>query len=597
MDEGNFGIIVGFVAFLALILIPTILMQYFSDTTVKAGYLFMIMTTWILGLLGLCLYPLDIGFSSAIPSMITIWRVLYWITFFLAWIVNPIIKEYWASGEFTRSARFHESLVRNTRYYLSLGCVGFIGIAWIWIDKKLTYSEIEGLIIGLCNLYSLFYITIILGKGLSNFPFYLWRARRVNLELSDLYIEALVLDDERYSLQIEMVSHKMNMLDIKRCFQEANKSQYVNHRIQMIMDSMPSDSEIQFQRHAMGVVDQEMWIRLTPAQCTTQTEMEIDAILSRLNSRTKRMCLHYERKVSQYEELVDKAEELLCQSGELSEDTLDDSGRGWFRSVSQSLVSSFRLPLFSMLSIISFIMSALFLCTELSTFFFGFMSTYHQMSLFGYVIRMFEGNVLWRTLSASVPLIYLALVFFWSYFQYKLPFRKKYYMYPRHSDTYSMLHLAQDNCRYQFSLCYHFYTLLQMNPTSYKDVSLNAFMGKMRSLRFLGTQFNNYGPLFIVLISTYHILLHFKIIRKPNLDFLLSNGARDTTRHTLLQDHDAIKTGKSLLDLSIRKRRTSRNEIMDSQQTPYPNLKKNKKKKENTRSVNGSISRYVYVEK
>lgn len=57
-----------------------------------------------LGFIGIILYPIDIGYSIedkvANSKLKVLWDIVYWVTFFLSWVIIPILMEYWASGEF-----------------------------------------------------------------------------------------------------------------------------------------------------------------------------------------------------------------------------------------------------------------------------------------------------------------------------------------------------------------------------------------------------------------------------------------------------------------------------------------------------------------
>ena len=94
-----------------------------------------------LGFIGIILYPIDIGYSIedkvANPKLKVLWDIVYWVTFFLSWVVIPILMEYWASGEFKAmyfmfTAFFHryrlkEALWVNALFYIIVGVVGGVG--------------------------------------------------------------------------------------------------------------------------------------------------------------------------------------------------------------------------------------------------------------------------------------------------------------------------------------------------------------------------------------------------------------------------------------------------------------------------------------
>ena len=43
------------------------------------------------------------------------WRLLYWITWFMAWVLLPTVSEWWAAGDFTWQARFWTAIRLNMR--------------------------------------------------------------------------------------------------------------------------------------------------------------------------------------------------------------------------------------------------------------------------------------------------------------------------------------------------------------------------------------------------------------------------------------------------------------------------------------------------
>lgn len=128
--------------------------RYYKEKSVSFLYSSTIYITWffilirlivrVLGFVGIILYPIDIGYcieeQVANSKLLTIWTVVYWVTFFLAWVYIPIMMEYWASGEFKRSYRivlsitcrfrFREALWVNAKFYIIVVIVAAVAGVW-----------------------------------------------------------------------------------------------------------------------------------------------------------------------------------------------------------------------------------------------------------------------------------------------------------------------------------------------------------------------------------------------------------------------------------------------------------------------------------
>lgn len=114
--------------------------------------------------------------------------------------------------------------------------------------------------------------------------------------------------------------------------------------------------------------------------------------------------------------------------------------------------------------------SSIVLFTELSSVIFKHFNKH--LSIFGYWINHVHSNSLLRTFAAAIPLLlcllhciicrYLFICFFRSFFLFKIPFVESYHLYHHHTDVYALSFNAYYLCRLQFSLCYHYFTLLQV---------------------------------------------------------------------------------------------------------------------------------------
>ena len=139
------------------------------------------------------------------------------------------------------------------------------------------------------------------------------------------------------------------------------------------------------------------------------------------------------------------------------------------------------------------------LITEVTTVI--FQKSDSSFSLIGLPLRWFKDSVFFRILFSGMSLMYLFVCFFRSWFLFRLPFVDTYGLYYRHTDVYALAFNAEYVCRIQFSLCYHFVMLLQLNESEVGSIALSSLLGQMKTIKFLGDEFNTYMPIVLVLTS------------------------------------------------------------------------------------------------
>ncbi|KAK2812649.1 hypothetical protein FQN50_001295 [Emmonsiellopsis sp. PD_5] len=127
------------------------------------------------------LVPVDISSSTEsdgvhrgiwLPDrvMLVSWRIAYWLTFVLTWIILPLLGEYIDSGYRTPKDRILYSLRSNGRYQLIvLGC-GIVGLVYISIQNGFDFTSLKGLIMALAYVWGLCLAIYLMGHGLVAIP-------------------------------------------------------------------------------------------------------------------------------------------------------------------------------------------------------------------------------------------------------------------------------------------------------------------------------------------------------------------------------------------------------------------------------------------
>ena len=92
------------VAFLSLALFTGYLLYYYSDPSNAWAYTGAVYVSWLLGFCGVILLPLDIAYAKRVDvednPLLQPWIFVFWSTFFLAWIIDPLLQSYHDNGSY-----------------------------------------------------------------------------------------------------------------------------------------------------------------------------------------------------------------------------------------------------------------------------------------------------------------------------------------------------------------------------------------------------------------------------------------------------------------------------------------------------------------
>lgn len=94
-----------------------------------------------------------------------LWRIIYWTSQLLTWIIMPLMQSYLKAGDFTIKGKLKSALIDNAIYY---GSYLFIcGILLIYIAFKgvsLDWQKLKAIASSASNTWGLFLLVLLLGK-------------------------------------------------------------------------------------------------------------------------------------------------------------------------------------------------------------------------------------------------------------------------------------------------------------------------------------------------------------------------------------------------------------------------------------------------
>lgn len=104
-----------------------------------------------------------------------LWRIIYWTSQFLTWLIMPLMQSYLKAGDFTFKGKFKAALIDNAIYY---GSYLFIcGVLLIYIALKpgvhLDWPKLKAIASSASNTWGLFLLVLLLGVYIVFFAFVL----------------------------------------------------------------------------------------------------------------------------------------------------------------------------------------------------------------------------------------------------------------------------------------------------------------------------------------------------------------------------------------------------------------------------------------
>lgn len=120
----------------------------------------------------------------------TLWKIVYWITFLLTYIIIAVVQEYINAGDFTRCGRLRTSLTVNIVFYGICGVLGAGALAYVMLYYGLNVGELAATLISLANTYGLVLVVLLMGYGAAEVPKGIWRRSNPARELRRVRFKA-----------------------------------------------------------------------------------------------------------------------------------------------------------------------------------------------------------------------------------------------------------------------------------------------------------------------------------------------------------------------------------------------------------------------
>ncbi|KAF9798601.1 hypothetical protein SFRURICE_008334 [Spodoptera frugiperda] len=414
-----------------------------------------------------CIKPYSLMSSDVFPNL---WRIVYWTSQCLTWLIMPMMQSYSKAGDFTVKGKLKSALVDNAIYY---GSYLFIcGILLIYIalkpDVHLDPPKIKTIASSASNTWGLFLLILLLGYALVEVPRNLWNNSKKNYTLTYCYFKIAKLSTDKCEAE-ETVD---DILDSLKAVTAAVGS---GHPLYRHVDTIVQKLPIQLRDRLNG--------RAPPDRPTPPS------LKSLVNLHKKRSPDH------RFQHTFHTPRPRLQ--------------RIFYPPIVEWYWECFLRQYFlKTMAVITGIMSVAVVWSEMT-----FFCKKPVLSIFANIVIAATDSYNYMAIEA-ISTIIIAYMFYCAYSTVlKIRLLNLYYLAPHHqTNEYSLIFSGMMVCRLTPAMCLNFLSLIHMDSHVIKKSIMETYytqiMGHMDVLGIIAEGFNIYFPMLVVLlcVATYFSL-------------------------------------------------------------------------------------------
>merc|ERR1719228_144128 len=435
------------------------------------------------------------------PSMIySLWRVVYWSSQLLTWLVLPLMQSFTQAGEFTFLGKLKSSLWDNAIYYTSYLFIAIILLIYIASQPglHLDWQRTKAIAAAASNTWGLTLLVLMLGYGLVEVPRTLWNSSKRGYSLNQAYFKISKLWGERSDAEGTLEEVLVSVEGISRKLE--GEHGHLKDLLDIIMRKVPL----------------EMMERVRRRQRIEETDRGGELNEARLAKLHKQVLValtaHY-RTEAQWVEQVE-----LVYWLEDNHRNTNSNERTFKRQVEaerKGILSFLITPttewytrclvvpmMYKVAGVVALIMSVMLTWSEVT-----FFSESPTLSFFALLIQAgaYNHSYRWLELISFFTICYMCICAYFTIFKVRV--LNYYYLAPNHqSDSYTLMFSGALLSRLTPPLCLNFLSLIHMDshvipsypmlPTSYTRV-----MGHMDVVSIVQDYFNIYFPILLLLLT------------------------------------------------------------------------------------------------
>ncbi|KAK3882291.1 hypothetical protein Pcinc_013321 [Petrolisthes cinctipes] len=447
-----------------------------------------------------CLRPWSFVPPGVFPVF---WRIVYWTSQVLTWLILPLMQSYTKAGDFTFASKLRSAVVDNAIYYGSyLLIVGILLLYIVFKDPGLDGGKLRAIAASASNTWGMFWLVLLLGYGLVEVPRSLWHSASTIHTLHHSYFHAAKLSQERAE-----ANERVN--DLLQSMRALGGSLGPGHPLRPHMDVIESKVPVE-------LLDR---VRRHPPPDSPHADVPSEKALVRLHKQLLKALQCQRRVETQWGILVEGVVALEdTHRNAASHDTTFKHSTPLHRHPVLAYIYTPTLEwvwrcrvrgwLLRALAVGAALVSLVVVWSELT-----FFSTSPTLSLFAVFLNLAKASYDYFTIEviSSLSMAYIALCAYSTLF--KIRVLNLYYLAPHHqTDEYSLIFSGMMLCRLTPPMCLNFLSLIHMDShviqERTEETHYTQIMGHMDVIKIISDGFNIYFPMMIVALclATYYSL-------------------------------------------------------------------------------------------
>ncbi|KAM9360954.1 G-protein coupled receptor-associated protein LMBRD2a [Symphorus nematophorus] len=446
---------------------------------------------------------------SYIPDGIlpVFWRVVYWTSQFLTWLLLPFMQSYARSGAFSRVGKIKTALIENAIYYGTYLLIFISLLIYVAVHPKwqLSWRKLQTIGITAANTWGLFLLVLLLGYGLVEIPRSYWLSSSHGYLLAKTYFKTAKMATEKASAE-------ENLADVMEDVAGVHESVRYNHHLRKCVDTILAKCPTEYR---------EEMERNGESSGGEQNALPTKRSLIKLHKKVITAVQRHSQTQVQWSILLDEAfhlEDVAKSQTSMVRQFIHSFPSAHHHSWIQRFIYSptvewywecvFRQSFYRLLAVVLCLLSAAVVWSECT-----FFSTHPVLSLFAVFVHMAEKqhNYICIEMVCFVSILFLCVCVYSTVFRIRV--FNYYYLVPHHqTDAYSLQFSGMLFCRLTPPLCLNFLGLIHMDSAiSHQDriqTSYTSIMGSMRVLSFISDGFYIYYPMLVLLLcfATFYSL-------------------------------------------------------------------------------------------
>lgn len=424
------------------------------------------------------------GFAVSDKHTLLTWKLNYWSTFLLTWLLLPLLQEYYRAGNYLKMMKLKTSLRRNLKFQAMVLAASLAGAIYLILEVGLTPRTMGSIMISMSHIYALVLALWLMAHGLIVIPRNRWHEGNIVQQLNHYYLKVPKLVDTIESTRLSFKEDVLQVLILEKNFASTAGGEAFVYRDWILSLSLQIPSDIKDAVSRVYVHDDARSI---------SREQLTENFMNNLTYSFQNHMYKLDAHSAEYDILLEQISRLLKLLDAMSTEEISEririmsTVRGILPPKQNYYLQCYVKPFLArVLSVFLFVVSFVIIESEF----------FHSTRLSLVNILVFKSGIHNHNLLQAVfsAVLFLYMLFCALNSLTRLKIFNMYHLVPRHSDPVSTCFYASYIARMTIPLSYNFLTFFTKRDSIFED-----WYGKSIHLTGLFNLMNNWVPRLVLI--------------------------------------------------------------------------------------------------